>query len=172
MKLKTDFVTNSSSSSFIVVFDEKITKFSDLRCLDERESKTQQVLKDALRQRPTKLDKTKSRIADIIATELTHGYADDLIGLGYSEYQKKFCERESIEIQELYDNRAWQQAFYKEYEAMTMKGCLKKANEFIEQHSGKYMYIFNYGDEDGEFMSEMEHGATFRQVPHIHISKH
>ena len=170
MKIKTDFITNSSSSSFIVVFDEKITKLSDLHCLYERESKTQQVLKDALRQRPTKIVSDNEKIINIVAEELSHGYIDDT--MSYSDYQDNFCKREDIEVKDLYDNRAWQQAFYREYEAIQMKLCSKAAIKFLEQHDGKYMYIFNYGDEDGEFMSEMEHGGTFRGVSHLAISKH
>ena len=137
-----------------------------------REEKARQVLKDALHQKPKKISSNNPKLADFIAEELSHGYVDDIVGFDYHDYQDKFCEREGIVMQDMYDNPAWMQAFYKEYENLSTRLCLKKAYEFMEQHDRSFMYIFNYGDEDGEFMSEMEHGGTFKNLPHITISKH
>ena len=169
MKLKTDFVTNSSSSSFIVVFDKKITKFGDIEHLIPEERKMRQVFADATCQRPIKIT-NNNKALERIATELSYGYIDEMNS--YSDYQEDFCKREEITVQEMYDNRAWIQAFYDEHAILQTRLCKKKAIEFTEQNDGKYIYIFNYGDDSGLFFGEMEHGGTFRLLPHIRVNKH
>lgn len=43
---------------------------------------------------------------------------------------------------------------------------------FISENIGKYIYMYTYSDEDGEFYSRMEHGGTFNYLPHLQISHH
>lgn len=172
MKLKTDFVTNSSSSTFVVVFNKKITKFEDVEHkIPGTESKARQVYDDAKAQNPQLIT---DKVINFLSTEFSYGYLYDLDipELDYSKHEKIFCEREGITRNEMWKKRAWQQAFYDEHHKIQIKACTQKAVAFVEEHKGNYMYIFNYGDEDGTFMSEMEHGGTFRELPHITISKH
>jgi len=171
MKLKSDFVTNSSSSSFIVIFEKKVVDFEDVQYLISGEAKARQVLKDALTQKPMIVNSESRNLIQKISKELTYGYMD-MDDMDYSKIQDRFCEREGITHKQLYDNYAWSDAFYQEYSNMKDKWCIEKAFEFLKQHDGKYLYIFHYGDEDGTFFSEMEHGFTFERLPHITISKH
>jgi len=167
MKIKTDFVSNSSSSSFVVAFDKIIKDFEDLRYLISREDKARQVLKDCLAQKPKKIKMTQSTVTSL-KEELSHGY----MGVDYIKFQEQYCEREGVSSNELYTNRPWYNAFTDEYNKVNEKVYLEKAIEFIKNNEGKYLYFFSYADEDGEFMSEMEHGFTFSRLPHITISKH
>jgi len=167
MKIKTDFISNSSSSSFIVAFDKPVKKFSDVQHLISREDKAIQVLNDAKPQRARKIKLSKALVS-VIAEELSHGYE----GTDYEKFQKTFCEREGIDVNDLYQNNTWMRAFYDEYNKVNMKIYTEKAVDFIKENEGKYLYLFTYADEDGEFMGEMEHGFTFEKVPHITIYKH
>ena len=167
MKIKSDFITNSSSSSFIIAFDKPVKKFSDVQYLIPRDDKAMQVLKDAKPQRARKIKLSQALIEDI-SEELSHGYE----GVDYETFQKDFCNREGINVNELYHNRTYMAAFNDEYHKVNMKIHLEKTVDFISENEGKYLYIFNYADEDGEFMGEMEHGFTFANVPHITIYKH
>ncbi len=170
MKIKSDFITNSSSSSFIVVFDKQVTKFEDVEYLISNPTKAEQVLKDALNQTPKKIKANNIKLVSMVADEMNQGHVDGMDNtLSYHVYQKLFCEREGITETELYKNGGWIKSFYKEYEHMCIKTYSEKAIEFLNKHDGKYLYIFHYSS---EFFDEMEHGGTFNKIPNITINKH
>lgn len=43
---------------------------------------------------------------------------------------------------------------------------------WLERHKDGVSYIFSFSDNDGEFYSFMEHGNIFRNLPHIRFSHH
>jgi hypothetical protein len=46
----------------------------------------------------------------------------------------------------------------------------KDAKNFMNDNKGKYIFVVNYGDENGD--GNLEHGNIFRNVPHLVISNH
>ena len=62
--------------------------------------------------------------------------------------------------------------FLLEAEAKQKDNCTVKAIELIKENEGRYAYVFSYGDEDGEFFSELEHHNDWGGLPHIRISHH
>jgi len=48
----------------------------------------------------------------------------------------------------------------------------KDAQNFLDDNKGKFVFIVEYSDNDGDWGSTMEHGEIFKNVPHVQISHH
>jgi len=160
MKIKKDFITNSSSSSFIVAWDKEIKCFEDVYKFIPNIEKAMAVLQDSKNQTPLKTDilnysNTIKRIHSVIRSGTFDGYLslsyDDIIK--NDDYRKRYklwkCIRE--------ENR---------------KISLKLAKQFVKENIDKVFYIFHYSDNNGEFWSQMEHDGIFYELPFIHVSHH
>ena len=47
----------------------------------------------------------------------------------------------------------------------------EKAN-FVSEHKNKHCYEVEFSDENGQMYTQLEHGGTFDNVPHIRFNHH
>lgn len=136
MKIRKGFVTNSSSSSFILGFTSEENIKKELEAEDLKEY-FDEVLEDVMR--ATKL--TKDEVLEGYSKEI---YYDTLWDLEYRldvPYDKKFEIRET-----------------KEFQNKLNKAITDRVSELEEDMQGYSVFVeINYSDEDGLRYSTLEH---------------
>ena len=166
MKVKQDFVTNSSSSSFIVAFNVPVTSLDEIKDKIMFIEKAEAVFKGIQEQTPIKLEHSPECVHKL-TDEISSGYFEGFI-FDWEDLRKLKKEDFPTE-KEYFEARAKER---KKYEDANWEKAEKIAIRFIEENIGKVAYIFSYSDNDGRFWSEMEHGQTFEEFPHLEISHH
>jgi len=155
MKTRNGFVSNSSSSSFIVGFKEipksveELQKllFGDSCCIaaygDTVSAKhaAEFIFGDLQRQKPSS--------PEDVVKEVQGGYFPGYPNMNYGK-----------------DND-WD-AFW---QLCSEKGQ-EVAQKFLNENPDCTFFVFSYGDNGGNFEATLEHGNTFKNLPHLHISHH
>jgi len=159
MKIRTGFVSNSSSSSFILFFDREIKIINDLKeslgdinTIHERwtgeieEYSEKKILESILEN----IDNTDESLIEILSNDNVEikGFDEDLPEYAYekqdwAEQEKKFLE----------------------YGRRKMEFMKKK-------HQDKFIYTASYSDQDGTFGTFMEHYFNWGNIKVIRISQH
>ncbi|MHA2280062.1 MAG: hypothetical protein ACXAC5_04195 [Promethearchaeota archaeon] len=156
MKIRSGFVSNSSSSSFIVAFPKIPTSADEVKALlfpDGRETygcydhsySTDEVAKTIWYD----IQKSKPNDKDAI-WDAAHGWLEGQPETDWSA--------EKVD--------------WKAYSAECCKHRQKVIKEFYEQNPNAYIYCFHYGDDNGSFEEALEHGGLFDALPHIVSSHH
>ncbi len=172
MKTRQGFVSNSSSSSFIVAFP-KNTQMKDVKKIlfgneevfghpyDEKQSfTTQQVAETITRDMAEQVPNDMEAITQAIR----NGYFDGYENLpGHTEFDFNATDGLSPEERGEY----WRKKA-EEDDARANR----IAERFISKNANKDIYVLSYADEDGGYFGAIEHGDTFNRVPHIRVSNH
>jgi len=93
----------------------------------------------------------------------------------YSKYLKKldkFHKTNVDYIKLMNDHNKLTRSHWDTASKMRLKLAEEDAEAFINDNKGKYVFTVRYSDNDGSFMSFMEHSDIFSNVKHIHISEH
>lgn len=168
MKIRNGFVSNSSSSSFVVAFPRKPLTAKDVK----------EILFGKERYFPTYYprddqDKVVSttKIAKTVFNDIENQSPNDKKSIlegfeGWLDGAPSFPNTWGNDSPDV-SRKKWD-----EYEKESIKYRNKCANKFIKENKNTFIYVFSYSDNDGNFYSTMEHGGIFDKLNHRRISRH
>ena len=155
MKVRNGFVSNSSSSSFIVVLDKKPETSSELKKVLFGKKETYKY----------EWGENVYQTSDI--AEKVFNDMEESIRL--TTMEELFGEFEGIENDRFYretDNFPSTDADRE----LILDRAKKEYSKFVEKNSDKFVFLVSYADDGGQ--AHLEHGPLFDRVEHLRISHH
>lgn len=160
MKIRAGFVSNSSSSSFVVAF--------------KKEPKTVEDVKKALFEDYKEyfhpydhIHYSAWQVAETVFEDIQEQKANS---------KKEISEAFSgwLEGQPQYENFTDTKGDidWGGYEKANKKFQDKLMKKFMEENLNSFIYSFNYEDNNGAYFCALEHGDLFHRLPNIKISCH
>lgn len=203
MKTRNGFVSNSSSSSFLVALPKGIDSIQELNELlfkyretitcpydDEqtfsRDQLSEVILSDLRKDRTkNKTDSQETIISDLSSRYFGNDYygfsqdppfnyeGDKKIGNINKEadelFSKAYKEQDKEKSNALKDKA---NALYRSVEKISREFAVKDYQQFVNNNKDKEICLFSFSDNEGDLQSLLEHGDTFRAIPHITMSHH
>lgn len=171
MKIRSGFVSNSSSSSFIVALpkscDLKTTLFGGMESVSDSygecwpvETILHVITMDIENQTPN----NKEQVLEELQGYNPH-YGDDNLSFNFPEYAEPNWEK----LDKLSGKE--RQLVWEKLEEENTRRAHLIYETFSKENDSCDIYVFEYEDHTS-LGSFMEHGNIFRSVPHIRINKH
>jgi hypothetical protein len=194
MKTRDGFVSNSSSSSFVVAMD------SQRPTRDEVLAKFGRATYDSYRwmeEKSVPMDVTDYLVQDAVAMEgvpLSPEALDQIIATLFEDeslwYELVYETEVGRRLQDMQDKWAdvWRTKDLTEEEARRRRRNYNtisniqsikadqllraKVSEWVKANEGKYGFKFHYSDNDGEVGAALEHGDHWEHAEALHFSHH
>lgn len=175
MKIRSGFVSNSSSSSFIVAFPREPKSARDVQRLMFGNETTIERYDNVVS--TYKIAKTVWE--DIRGQEPAYREAlielcERDVQLDYSKYEitnrdVEYLVVDNVTVLEAKHRRRYD---WKQHGKDCKRIATREADKLMAKWEGGVIYIFHYGDDSGSYYATLEHGGIFNKLPHKQISNH
>jgi len=180
MKIRNGFVSNSSSSSFVVAFPKKPDTAEDVKEMmfgkqewhyagyysDTGDVPTKDIADAVFKEVEDKESASKLKVYKAIR----HGYFDSYL---LPELLPGSCSSwdETRDLKFPEDEKAIR-AIWDKSEKTNDQRAMDIVNAFLGNHEDAFIATMWFADEDGSFWSMMEHSKIFGRLKHIKTSYH
>jgi len=170
MKIRNGFVSNSSSSSFVVALPKQPKNVKELKEMlfgdekyyeycDGKIFKTERVAETVFDDIQDFIKSNSGSKINYMLESLINGWFN-----GHPDLEKYKIEDPQSKSNYIYD--------WNRYHLDCKKIAKKVVQKFKKENKGRFIFVVDYSDNSGDYFCALEHGPLFDDLPHIRTSYH